>query len=165
MVWMHGGGFMFGSGNDRLYNAARLPAHGVVLVNVNMRLGPIGLLAHPLLSGESPAGVSGNYMFLDTIAALKWVQRNITAFGGNPDNVTVFGESGGSAKVLTLMASPLTRGLFHRVIAESGVPGGKPLKDLEATGERFFAALGVGKEVDPLRAARSQPWEKITEVE
>ena len=165
MVWMHGGGFVFGSGNDMLYNAPRLPQHGVVLVNVNMRLGPFGLLAHSLLSRESPDGVSGNYMFLDIIAALKWVQKNIATFGGDPGNVTIFGESGGSAKVLTLMASPMTRGLFHRVIAESGSPGGKPLKELEAVGERFFAGLGVDKEKDPLEAARALPCGKIMEVE
>ena len=165
MVWMHGGGFVFGSGNDLLYNAPRLPQHGVLLVNVNMRLGPIGLLAHPLLSRESPDGVSGNYMFLDMIAALRWVQKNIAAFGGDPNNVTIFGESGGSAKVVTLMASSLTRGLFHRIIAESGSPGGKPLKELEAMGEKFFAKLGINEEKDPLKAVRALPWEKIMEVE
>ncbi len=165
MVWMHGGGFVFGNGNDLLYNKPRLPQYGVVLVNVNMRLGPFGLLAHSLLSSESPDGVSGNYMFMDMIAALKWVQKNIAAFGGDPDNVTIFGESGGSAKVLTLMASPMTRGLFHRVIAESGSPGGKPLKELETMGELFFAGLGVEKEKNQLKAARALPWGKITEVE
>jgi para-nitrobenzyl esterase len=165
MVWMHGGGFVFGSGNDLLYNGPRLPQHGVVLVNVNMRLGPIGLLAHTLLSRESPDGVSGNYMFLDMLAALKWVQNNIAAFGGNPQNVTIFGESGGSAKVITLMASPLAKGLFQRIIAESGSPGGRPLKELETMGEKFFASLSVDKEKDPLKAARAVPWEKIMETE
>jgi para-nitrobenzyl esterase len=165
MVWMHYGGFVFGSANDRLCNAPRLPQYGVVLVNVNMRLGPIGLFAHQLLSRESPEGISGNYMFLDMIAALKWVQKNIDAFGGDPNNVTIFGESGGSAKVITLMASPLTRGLFHRIIAESGSPDGKPLKELEARGDRFFARLGVDKEKEPLKAVRAVPWEKIIEVE
>jgi para-nitrobenzyl esterase len=93
------------------------------------------------------------------------VQKNIAAFGGNPGNITIFGESGGSAKVLTLMASPVTRGLFHRVIAESGSPGGKPMKELEATGERFFARLGVDKERNPLQAARVLPWLKVMEAE
>jgi para-nitrobenzyl esterase len=165
MVWMHYGGFIFGSANDKLCNTPRLPQYGVVLVNINTRLGPIGLFAHRLLSQESPEGVSGNYMFLDMIAALKWVKRNIAAFGGDPDNVTIFGESGGSAKVITLMASPLARGLFHRIIAESGSPDGKPLKELEERGDRFFAKLGVDKEKDPLKAVRSVPWEKIVEVE
>jgi para-nitrobenzyl esterase len=165
MVWMHGGGFIFGSANELLCNLPRLPQHGVVLVNVNMRLGPIGLLAHRLLSRESPEGVSGNYLFLDMIAALKWVQRNITAFGGDPNKVTIFGESGGGSKVISLMASPLVKGLFHRAIAESGSPEGKPLKELERMGDRFFARLGVDKEADPLKAARALPWQKIIAAE
>ncbi len=165
MVWMHGGGFIFGSANELVYNLPRLPGYGVVLVNINMRLGPIGLLAHRLLSQESPEGVSGNYMFLDMIAGLKWVQKNIAAFGGDPNNVTIFGESGGAAKVISLMASPLAKGLFHRVIAESASPDGRPLKDLEAVGDKFFARLGVGGARDPLQAARALPWENIIEVE
>jgi len=165
MVWMHGGGFMFGSGNELLYNTPRLPQHGVVLVSVNMRLGPIGLLAHPLLSKESPDGVSGNYMFLDMIAALKWVQKNITAFGGDPDNVTIFGVSGGSAKVITLMTSPLTKGLFRRIIAESGSPHSKPLKELEEIGEKVFSKLGINEGKDSLKIARTLPWQKIIEAE
>ncbi len=95
MVWLHGGGFDNWSGNDTLYNGLHLPQNGVVVVNVNTRLGPLGCLAHPLLSRESPQGISGNYLFLDIIAALKWVRRNIESFGGDPDKVTIFGESGG----------------------------------------------------------------------
>jgi len=141
-----------------------------VLVNVNMRLNTLGMLAHPRLSKESAKGVSGNYLFLDMIAALHWVQRNIAAFGGDPDNVTIFGESGGGAKVANLMASPLAKGLFHRAICESGTSvkafsTGKPLKELEAMGEKFFARLGVDKETDPLAAARALPWEKIIETD
>jgi para-nitrobenzyl esterase len=170
MVWLHGGGYQLGCGSDPLTNAARLPQHGIVLVNVNMRLNTLGLLAHPLLSEESPKGVSGNYMFLDMITALQWVQRNIVAFGGDPKNVTIFGESGGGAKVANLMASPLAKGLFQRAICESGTSvrafsPGKPLKDLEAMGEKFFAKLGVNKEKDPLAAARALPWEKIIETD
>jgi para-nitrobenzyl esterase len=165
MVWMHGGGFIFGSANEPLCNLTRLPQYGVVQVNVNMRLGPFGLLTHPLLSRESPDGVSGTYVFVDMIEALKWVQRNITAFGGDPGNVTIFGESGGGAKVIGLMTSPLAKGLFHRTIAESGSPDGKPLKELETMGERFFARLGVDKEKDPLKAARAFPWQKIMAIE
>ena len=157
MVWMHGGGFYCGSGNEPYYNGLSLPSKGVVLVNVNMRLGPLGCLAHPLLSRESAKGVSGNYLFLDMIAALRWVQKNIAAFGGDPGNVTIFGESGGSAKVVNLMASPLAKGLFHRAIGESGGGRGTPLKEMEARGERVFARLGVDKEKDPLSAARALP--------
>jgi para-nitrobenzyl esterase len=170
MVWMHGGGYMMGSGSEPLVNAPRLPGYGVVIVNVNMRLNNMGLMAHPLLSQESPQGVSGNYMFLDMLAALQWVQRNIAAFGGDPKNVTIFGESGGGAKVANLMASPLAKGLFHRAICESGTSlephfPGKPLKELEAMGERLFAKLGVNKEKDPLAAARAIPGEEIIETE
>jgi para-nitrobenzyl esterase len=165
MVWLHGGGFIFGSANEALFNLPRLPQHGVVQVNINMRLGPLGLLAHPLLSQESPNGVSGNYLFKDCLAGLQWVRRNIAQFGGNPDNITVFGESGGAAKTISLMASPLSKGLFQRAIAESASPDGKLLKDLESMGTRFFAELGVDKAQDPLKAARSKPWQQIMEVE
>jgi len=170
MVWLHGGGYQLGSASDPLTNVPRLPGYGVVIVNVNMRLNSIGLLAHPLLSKESPQGVSGNYMLLDMLASLHWVQRNIAAFGGDPKNVTIFGESGGGAKVANLMASPLAKGLFHRAVCESGTSvglfmPGKPLKELEAMGEKFFAKLGVDKEKDPLAAARSLPWEEIIEAD
>ena len=170
MVWMHGGGYQLGSASDPLGNTPRLPQHGVVLVNVNMRLNAIGLLAHPLLSRESPKGISGNYMFWDMLAALQWVQKNIAAFGGDPQNVIIFGESGGGAKVANLMASPLAKGLFHKAICQSGTSvgkfsPGKPLKELEAMGEKFFARLGVDNEKDPLAAARALPWEKIVEAD
>jgi para-nitrobenzyl esterase len=162
MFWLHGGGLEMWSGNHRIYNGLRLPAKGVVLVNVNTRLGPLGLFAHPLLSRESPERVSGNYLFLDIIAALKWVQQNIASFGGDPANVTIFGESGGCAKALCLMASPLAKGLFHKAICESGsARRGKPLDDMEAIGARVFAILGVDREKDPLSAARALPWEEI----
>lgn len=170
MVWMHGGGYMAGSGNESMFNNLKLPQHDIVLVNVNMRLGVLGLLAHSLLSKESPNGVSGNYLFLDMIAALKWVQKNIAAFGGNPNNVTIFGESGGGAKVATLLATPLAKGLFHHAICESGsafppIAPGKKLKDIERIGKTLFAKLDVNKEKDPLAAARALPWQKIMEVD
>jgi para-nitrobenzyl esterase len=127
-----------------------------------MRLGAIGLLAHPLLSRESPNGVSGNYLFLDMIAALQWIQTNIAAFGGDPDKVTIFGESGGGGKVLGLLASPLAKGLFHRAICESGgMPHSTPLKELEERGEKLFAKLGINKEPDPVAAARALYFDKI----
>jgi para-nitrobenzyl esterase len=109
-------------------------------------------------------------MFWDMLAALHWVQKNIAAFGGDPENVTIFGESGGGAKVANLMASPLAKGLFHRAICQSGTSvgdfsPGKPLKELEAMGEKLFARLGVDKAKDPLAAARVLPWEKIVEAD
>jgi para-nitrobenzyl esterase len=169
MVWMHGGGYSYGSGNDLLSNLHRLPQQGVVVVTVTMRLNTFGLLAHPLLTAESPHNSSGNYMFLDMIAALEWVKRNISVFGGNPDNVTIFGESGGGAKVSTLMASPLARDLFHRAICESGtsIGGfsmGKELRELEELGVKLFAQLGVDGSDDPLKAARALPFEKVLEA-
>jgi para-nitrobenzyl esterase len=173
MVWLHPGGYLYGTANEPVFNGIELPQHGVVQVNVNHRLGAMGLLAHPLLSQESPNGVSGNYMFLDIIAALKWVQKNIAAFGGDPGNVTIFGESGGSWKGISLMASPLAAGLFHKVIGQSGTPTGSyagaatplPLKDMEALGERLFAKLGIDDEADPLAAARALPWKEIVDAE
>jgi len=117
-----------------------------------------------LLSRESPKGVSGNYLFLDMVAALYWIRANIAAFGGDPSNVTIFGESGGSTKVINLMASPLTKGLFHRAIGESGGSRGTPLKDMEAVGEKLFAKLGVDRTADPLAAARAARWQKIIEA-
>jgi para-nitrobenzyl esterase len=163
MVWLHGGGLRYGNGNSSLCNNFGLPLHGVVQVNINHRLGVMGLFAHPLLTRESPKHVSGNYMFLDMIAALQWVQRNITAFGGDPNNVTIFGESGGGLKVATLMASPLAGGLFHRAIIESGgrIFDTSPLGEIEAFGEKLFRKLGVDKEKDPLTAVRKLTWETI----
>ena len=101
------------------------------------------------------------------IASLKWVKRNIAAFGGDPDNVTIFGQSGGGLKVAALIASPLAKGLFHRAIIQSGGRAFEPksLKVMEKFGEKFFTRLGVDKEKDPLAAARALPWEKIIEIE
>ncbi len=170
MVWLHGGSYNIESGSNPIVNSPKLPQKGVVLVTINMRLGPFGLLAHPLLSKESPRGVSGNYMFLDMISALEWVQRNIAAFGGNPKNVTIIGRSGGGEKVSCLIASPMARGLFQRGILQSGIVAryGHPgviMKDLESTGEKFFARLGVDKDADPLKSARALPAAKIMETE
>ena len=122
-VWIHGGGFTIGSGSQPFYNGRHFAAAGVVLVTFNYRLGAFGFLAHPALSAESPDDASGNYGLLDQIAALEWVQRNIEAFGGNPRNVTVFGESAGAVSVGCLLASPLAKGLFHGAVMQSGVAG------------------------------------------
>jgi len=163
MVWLHGGGLRYGNGNFPLSVNLGLPLHGAVQVNINHRLGVMGLLAHPLLTRESSQHASGDYMFLDMIAALQWVKRNIAAFGGDPNNVTIFGESGGGLKVAALIASPLANGLFHRAIIESGGRyfDSEPLKEIEAFGEKLFHKLGVDKEKDPLAAVRELPWETI----
>lgn len=143
MVWIHGGGFVAGTPAERTYDGAWLAKKGVLVVSIGYRLGVMGFLAHPELSAESEKHVSGNYGLLDMIAGLKWVQKNISAFGGNPNRVTIFGESAGAAAVSILCASPLSKGLFHGAIAESGA---------------FFAPVragttGPGEGVNPLSAA------------
>jgi len=120
MVWIHGGGFFAGFGGEERHNGARLAQKGAVVVTLNYRLGPFGFLTHPALTAESPRNASGNYGLLDQIAALKWVQRNIARFGGDPARVTIFGESAGGMSVGSLIASPLAKGLFQRAILESG---------------------------------------------
>jgi para-nitrobenzyl esterase len=167
IVWFHGGGTRYGNGNLPISNSLGLPCNGVVLVTVNSRLGIFGLFAHPFISRESPQDVSGNYLFLDLIESLKWVRKNIAAFGGDPDNVTILGQSGGGLKVAALIASPLAKGLFHRAIIQSG---GKdfeaaPLKEMEQYGEKFFARLGIDKVKDPVAAARATSRERIVEIE
>src|SRR6185312_12531335 len=119
MVWIHGGSLTGGSGSETMYDGAALAKRGIVVITINYRLGALGYLAHPELSAESPGHISGNYGLLDQIEALQWVKRNITAFGGNPSNVTIAGESAGALSVMYLMASPPARGLFAKAIAES----------------------------------------------
>lgn len=120
IVYLHGGAFFIGSGGMPLYAGDAVARQGAVFVNLNYRLGALGFMAHPELSAESPHKTSGNYGFLDQIAALKWVRRNIAKFGGDPDNVTIVGQSAGSMSVLALQASPLARGLIHRAVGMSG---------------------------------------------
>jgi para-nitrobenzyl esterase len=120
MVWIHGGAFTSGSGSVPLYDGEEIAGKGVVFITINYRLGIFGFLAHPELSKESPQHVSGNYGILDQIAALKWVKANITAFGGDPENVTIAGQSAGAFSVNALVVSPLAKGLFQRAIAQSG---------------------------------------------
>ncbi len=119
MVYIYGGAFIGGSTAYPLYDPARLTRHGVIVVAVSYRVGIFGFLAHPMLSAESPQHVSGDYGLLDQIAALRWVKSNIAAFGGDPDRVTVFGESAGASSIAFLMTSPLAKGLFQRAILES----------------------------------------------
>lgn len=119
-VWIHGGSLVTGTGSQEMYDGAKLAREaGLVVVTINYRLGVLGYLAHPELSAESPQNISGNYGLKDQAEALKWVKRNIEAFGGNPDNVTVAGESAGALSVVLLMVSPEARGLFDKAIAES----------------------------------------------
>jgi para-nitrobenzyl esterase len=166
IVFFHGGGLTSGTGNSTTYNHPMLPNKGVVLVTVNSRLGPIGYLAHPALTKESGHGSSGNYGTLDLKASLEWVRNNIAAFGGDPGNVTIMGESGGGTKVISQMASPLTEGLFHKVIIESGsglATSDRSLKleGAEAMGVKLATALGVKDGDDALKAMRAASWEQI----
>ncbi len=147
LFYIHGGGFVAGSGAEPRYDGARLAARGIVVVTVNYRLNALGFLAHPELTAES--GFSGNWGLLDLVAALQWVQRNIAAFGGDPARVTIGGESAGSMAVSALMASPLARGLFARAIGQSGglfSGAAEPINDrttAEARGLDFMQTLGA----------------------
>jgi para-nitrobenzyl esterase len=157
MVWLHGGSNRTGRGGT---DAAALVPHGVVVVTVNYRLGLLGFLAHPALARESPHGSSGNYGLLDQIEALRWVRRNIAAFGGDPGRVTVFGHSAGGDSVAQLLASPLARGLFHRAVIQSGGLGAsRPRSEMEAEGVEVARELGAA--VEPLALLRSVPVERL----
>ena len=147
LFWIHGGGFVVGSGSEPRYSGANLAARGVIVVTVNHRLNALGYLAHPALTAAQ--GSSGNFAMLDLIAALKWVKRNIAAFGGDPERVTIAGESAGAMACSILMCSPLTQGLFAGVIGQSGGLVAAPaqplmtLKQAEEHGRAFSKVLGA----------------------
>jgi len=169
IVFFHGGGLTSGTSSSTTYNHPTLPNKGVVLVTANSRLGPIGYLAHPALTKESGNGSSGNYGTLDLKASLEWVRDNIAAFGGDPNNVTIMGESGGGTKVISQMASPLTEGLFHKAIVESGsalATSDRSLKlaAAEEMGVKLATALGVKDGPDVLAALRAASWEQVLEA-
>ena len=132
MVWIHGGGFVAGSGRESDSSYVQFAQHGVMLVTINYRLGRLGFFAFPALTAEHPEEYKGNYGYMDQIAALKWVKQNIAAFGGDPENVTIFGESAGGVSVQSLLTIPTAKGLFQKAIVESGggrdgVLTGRPL--------------------------------------
>jgi para-nitrobenzyl esterase len=165
MVWIYGGGFQAGSSSEPRQDGQHLVHKGVVVVSMNYRLGIFGFFSHPGLTAESAHHASGNYGLMDQAAALKWVHENIAAFGGDPNNVTIFGESAGSFAVSALMASPLSKGLIHSGIGESGAFFGKTLtaKPLSESARRdavFAESLGL-KSVGQLRAVSA---EKILEA-
>lgn len=150
VVWIYGGAFSVGSASMANYSGESLAKKGVVYVAVAYRLGALGFMAHPELTAESPHRASGNYGFLDQIAGLQWIQRNIARFGGDPKNVTIMGQSAGSMAVSLLQASPLARGLFHRAVGMSGsslrsgaAGGAQPLAAAEQGGLQLQAALKV----------------------
>jgi para-nitrobenzyl esterase len=154
MVWLHGGAFFLGSGAQ--FDPTKLVTTGnLIVVTLNYRLGALGFLAHPALSAESPYGGSGNYGIMDQQLALRWVQDNIAAFGGNPKRVTIFGESAGGTSVFAQLVSPTAKGLFHRAISQSGTSEQRlpTLSQAEATGEAFARAVGCpGQTAACLRA-------------
>jgi para-nitrobenzyl esterase len=164
MVWIYGGGFRGGSGGLAWYDGENLAAKGPVIVTLNYRLGSLGFFAHPELARESGRGASGNYGMMDAIAALQWVKRNISAFGGDPDNVTVAGESAGAIMVGALVGSPEAKGLFNRAVAQSGGWMGLTMGRMasgeaaQADGARTMDALGV-KTIAELRA---KPLDELT---
>jgi len=149
MVWIYGGAFVFGSGSQPGYSGEQFAKQGVILVNFNYRLGRLGFFAFPALSSEHPDEPKGNYAYMDQIAALQWVQKNIAAFGGDPQNVTIFGESAGGVSVLSLLSIPSAKGLFQRAISESGgardgVLTGRPISKENADVHYPVSAQTIG---------------------
>ncbi|MFZ0268365.1 carboxylesterase/lipase family protein, partial [Caulobacter sp.] len=168
IVWIHGGSLVSGKGSSAVYNGAKLAAAGTVVVTINYRLGALGYLSHPELSKESPVGLSGNYGLLDQIAALTWVQRNIAAFGGDPANVTIAGESAGALSVMYLMASPPARGLFHKAIAQSAymisTPELKTARHGAPSGEGAGLYVAGALKAPNLRALRAMDPQLVTDA-
>lgn len=176
MVWIHGGDHQDGGGSDIYYDSNVLPQQGVVTVSINYRLGVMGYLAHPELTAESPNNVSGNYGTLDQIAALQWVQDNIEAFGGDPNNVTIFGESAGGESIIHMMSSPLAKGLFHKAIAQSPANSGQMMHlktefldfdSAESLGVRFANAVGASgdNQIEQLRHLSPDELYKVVRVD
>jgi para-nitrobenzyl esterase len=164
MMWIYGGGFTGGSGGLTWYDGENLASKGPVIVTMNYRLGSLGFFAHPELAKESGHNASGNYGMMDAIAALQWIKRNISAFGGDPNNVTIAGESAGAMMVGALVGSPLAKGLFNRAIAQSGGYMGltmgrmTPGQTAQANGVKTMEALGV----KTLAELRAKPLNELT---
>lgn len=177
MVWIHGGGFTGGSGSSPQNFGYTLTKQGVILVNINYRLGRMGFFAHPALSAEFPNEPKGNYGYMDQIAALQWIQKNIAAFGGDPKNVTIFGFSAGGVSVHSLLTIPAAKGLFHKLISESGggrdgVLTGRPINkenadvfysvSAETIGVNFARKQGIeGTDASALAKLRALSAEKV----
>lgn len=165
MLWIHGGAFQNGFGHEIEFDGDAFAKEGVVLVTINYRLGMCGFLAHPLLTAENGGKGSGNYGLFDQLAALKWVKKNIAAFGGNPDNVTVFGQSAGGGSVQALISSPLTKDYIQRAIIQSGgglggIISTKSLADTEKQGKAMWDASGM----TTLEQMRACPADRFQEV-
>jgi len=172
MFWIHGGGYRYGNGSGSYLNKD-LVLNDVIVVTINYRLGSLGYFAHPALTKESNNDSSGNYGTLDQIHALKWVKENIEAFGGDPDNVTIFGESAGGHSVRQLMSTPLSKGLFHKAIAQSSYGIGNifylkdsngSVKSAEESGKDFVKSLGIADDSEVLINLRKLPAKDIIQV-
>jgi len=164
-VWIHGGGMVQGSSALPIYDGSHLAKQGVLFVSINYRLGVLGFLAHPDLRAKSATGLSGNYGILDDVAALKWVQSNIAAFGGDPAKVTIVGQSAGARSVQALLFSPLAKGLFRGAIAESGIPFIMPGQNQEPGSRADMEAVGVAfarsRGVETAEGLRALPVEQL----
>jgi para-nitrobenzyl esterase len=172
MVWLYGGGFVNGGSSPPEYDGSAFARDGIVLVSFNYRVGNFGFFAHPALSAEQPGQPLGNYGYMDQIAALRWVQKNIAAFGGDPSNVTIFGESAGGISVHALLLSPRAQGLFQKAIIESGAGesgvGGRPLaggpNSAEGKGMALAAQFGIrGEGADALAQLREVSADKLVD--
>jgi para-nitrobenzyl esterase len=177
MVWIYGGGYVNGGSSPAVYDGTQFARQGVVFVSFNYRLGRFGFFAHPALIDEAGTGPAGNYAFMDQIAALKWVKENIAAFGGDPNKVTLFGESAGGGSVLTMMTSPLSEGLFQRAIIESGggrdglggmpllnAPGANGRPSAASVAQAFAQSKGIkGTDAAALAELRKLPAEQIVD--
>jgi para-nitrobenzyl esterase len=167
MVWIYGGANRNGYSSEPNYHGDGLASRGVVYVSLNYRVGVMGFMGHAGLAAETENGASGNYGILDQIAALEWVQENIEAFGGDPDNITIFGESAGAANAATLTASPLAVGLFHRVISQSGAyhfGSVMTQADAESVGSKIAAHLGFDQSAnsaESISEMRQLDWETL----
>ena len=166
MVWIFGGGYIAGGTSEARQDGAQLASNGVIVVTMNYRLGIFGFFAHPGLAAESDHNSSGNYGLLDQTAALKWVQANISAFGGDAGNVTLFGESAGAFSVSVQMASPLAKGLFQKAIGESGAAfnsSGLPFPDRKVAEERGAAWAKEAIAIDSVSLLRAIPAQELME--
>src|SRR6187399_1410644 len=175
MVWIYGGGFVNGGSSPAVYDGSQFAKHGIVFVSFNYRLGRFGFFAHPALSAEGKGGPLGNYGFMDAIAAMKWVKNNVAAFGGDPANVTAFGESAGGMMMHMLLTSPAAKGLVHKAIIESGggrngiFPARKVQEDTpngptsaESVGIAFAKSVGIeGNDAAALAALRKVPADQV----
>ena len=167
LLWIHGGALTGGASSETVYDGAHLAKEGLVVVSINYRMGVFGYFAHPALSAESPDGISGNYGLLDQIESLRWIKKNIGAFGGDAGNVTISGESAGALSVMYLMASPPARGLFHKAIAESAymisTPALKKDEFGEPSNESRGAALAAKLNAPDLAALRALDARTLTD--